>query len=128
MTSSSGTYDCRDVVEDYETYQELINTMETMIFSSQERDDIMTITCAILHLSNIACKSISADESEIDRENPHLEPVLSLLGVTVDALNRAICYFAIQAGKEKHLRSLPKIQAEKGIEALIKATYGAIFA
>lgn len=127
MTSNSGTYDRRDGVEDYDTFQDLRGAMETMGFSESERKDVLGVTCAVLHFSNLTFNSISADESEIDRDNGHLEPVLDLFGVTADALNQALCYFSIQAGKEKHTRSLPKQKAEKGTEALIKATYGALF-
>ena len=51
----------------------------------------------------------------------------NLLGISADALNRALCYFSITAGREKHVRSLSKEKAEKGLLALIKATYGALF-
>uniref|UniRef100_A0A7S4S8Q1 Myosin motor domain-containing protein n=1 Tax=Ditylum brightwellii TaxID=49249 RepID=A0A7S4S8Q1_9STRA len=127
MTNKSGTYDRRDGVDDCETYQDLLEAMDTMGFAPEEQKDILAITCAVLHSSNLTFNSLSADESEIDRENPHLEPVLSLMGFTAENLNRALCYFSIVAGKEKHTRSLPKQKAEKGTEALIKATYGALF-
>eukprot|EP00957_Ditylum_brightwellii_P011153 845070-Ditylum_brightwellii.AAC.1 len=121
MTNKSGTYDRRDGVDDCETYQDLLEAMDTMGFAPEEQKDILAITCAVLHSSNLTFNSLSADESEIDRENPHLEPVLSLMGFTAENLNRALCYFSIVAGKEKHTRSLPKQKAEKGTEALIKA-------
>ena len=127
ITNSSGTYDRRDGVDDSETYLDLINAMETMGFTEEERISIFSVTTALLHLSNVECRSISEDESEIDGENEHLEPALSLFGFEQEPLNRAICYFSIMAGKEKHFRSLSKQKAEKGIEALIKATYGALF-
>jgi hypothetical protein len=64
--------------------------------------------------------AISADECEIDRDSPSLEPILSLLGFTADALNRALCYFSIKAGKEIHTRSLSKASAAKGLLGFIK--------
>ena len=127
MTSVSGTYDRRDGVEDVETFSDLLHAMEIIGFQQSEQDDIFAVTSAMLHASNLGFNSLSADESEIDRDNEHLEAVLGLMGVTADALNRALCYFSIMAGKEKHVRSLPKAKAEKGIEALIKTTYGALF-
>ena len=127
ITNSSGTYDRRDGVDDSETYLDLINAMETMGFSDEERINIFNLTSALLHLSNVECRSISEDESEIDGDNEHLEPALRLFGFEQEPLNRAICYFSIMAGKEKHFRSLSKQKAEKGIEGLIKATYGALF-
>ena len=53
--------------------------------------------------------------------------MLSLLGIDADTLNRALCYFSIVAGRERHTRSNSKEKAEKGLLALIKATYGALF-
>ena len=48
-------------------------------------------------------------------------------------LSKALCYYEItiggggKKGGETHQRILEKEQAEKGVEALIKATYGAMF-
>jgi len=127
MTNQSDTYDRRDGVSDYETYQDLVQAMETMGFAMKEQTDIMSVTCALLHASNLSINSITADEGEIDRTNVHLEPALSLLGLSADAFNRALCYFSITAGREKHTRSISRENAEKGLLALIKATYGALF-
>ena len=127
MTNQSGTYDRRDGVSDYETYQDLLVAMDTMGFSSEEQKGIMTIACALLHSSNLSFNSITADESEIDRENGHLEAFLSLMGLTAEGLNRALCYFSITAGRETHLRSLSQEKALKGLLALIKTVYGALF-
>ena len=127
MTNQSGIYDRRDGVSDGDTFKDLLVAMETMDFSKEEQTDIFTITCALLHSSNLTFKSITADESEIDRDNKHLEAFLSLMGLSADDLNRALCYFSIQAGKEKHTRSNSKEKAEKGLLALIKGTYGALF-
>ena len=127
ITSCSGTYDRRDGILDEETFADLISAFDTMGFSVEERGNVMEVTCALLHLSNLILLAVSADESEIDKSNVHLEPALSLLGLTVENLNRGLCYFAIQAGKEHHTRSLSKLKAEKGLEALVKAMYAAVF-
>ena len=128
MTNQSDTYDRRDGVCDYDTFQDLLHAMETMGFATIEQADIMSVTCALLHASNLTLNSINAgDESEIDRSNLHLKPILTLLGITADSLNRALCYFSITAGREKHTRSNSKEKAEKGLLAFIKATYGALF-
>ncbi len=127
MTNQSGTYDRRDGVSDYDTYQDLLVAMDTMGFDGDEQKDIMTIACALLHSSNLTFNSITADESEVNRENEHLKPFLSLMGLTADDLNRALCYFSITAGRETHLRSLSEEKAMKGLLALIKTVYGALF-
>jgi len=127
MTNQSGTFDRRDGVSDYETYQNLKLAMETMGLTCTEQEEIMTVTCALLHGSNMTFNSVTADECEIDRSNVHVIPAISLLGVSAESINRALCYFSITAGREKHLRSLSKEKSEKGLLALIKATYGALF-
>mmetsp|Transcript_31216 Transcript_31216/g.38122 ORF Transcript_31216/g.38122 Transcript_31216/m.38122 type:complete len:1710 (+) Transcript_31216:294-5423(+) len=127
MCNSSGTFDRRDGVDDYDTYQETVEAMDTMGFSDDDVDSVLRITCACLHSSNLTFLAVSADESQIDPDNPHLEAICSLLGVTHKALESALCTFTIKAGRESHVRSLNKEKAEKGIEGMIKATYGALF-
>ena len=127
MISMSGTFDRRDGVEDYETYQDLKDAMDVMKFSDTEKDSIMAATCICLHALNLDFISISEDESQIDEQNEHLEAVLSLMGVSYEQLNKAICYFSIQAGRERHVRSLSKDKAEKAMQGLVKAFYGALF-
>jgi len=127
LTSMSGTFDRRDGVEDYETYDELGKAMVTMGFSNSERNDIKGVTAALLHASNLNIVAISDDKSGIDRNCASLEAVINLLGFKADALESALCSFSIKAGRETHIRSLPKNKAEKCLEGLIKATYSAMF-
>ena len=53
--------------------------------------------------------------------------VLSIMGVDYNGLNWELCYFSIKAGRETHVQSLPKHNAKKGIQGLVKAVYGAFF-
>ena len=87
----------------------------------------MSLTCALLNASNLTLRAMSADESELEDDNPFLEPTLKLLGVTRDALNHALCKFSIKAGRDTYIRSLPKLKAERALDALIKGTYAALF-
>lgn len=50
-----------------------------------------------------------------------------LLGVSLDDLAYALTYRAIRAGNEVVHSPLDKVQSEKACEALMKATYGAVF-
>mmetsp|Transcript_19137 Transcript_19137/g.29149 ORF Transcript_19137/g.29149 Transcript_19137/m.29149 type:complete len:1639 (+) Transcript_19137:139-5055(+) len=127
MTNQSGTYDRRDGVEDFETFDDLKKAMEIQGMTKEEQHDVMTIPAAALHGSNISFLAISDDESELDTENVHLEPFCKLMGLSKDALQKALCLLKIKAGKEFHMRTLSKVKAEKGMEALIKAFYGALF-
>jgi myosin-5 len=125
--SASGTYDRRDGVSDKETYRSLRAAMKTMKFSGDEQMDIFAITAAILHASNL--NFVDMDQfCSLDGANVHLEPVCHLLGVSPEDLNQALCHLSIKAGKETQVQqNLSVGQAEKGLEALLKATYGALF-
>lgn len=126
--TASGTYDRRDGVSDKDTYRTLRSAMNTMNFSNDEQNDVFSIAGAILHASNLTFRDLGGQEAELDERNIHLEPVCYLLGVTAEDLNRALCHFSITAGKDTEVRrSLNLEQAEKGLEALLKATYGALF-
>lgn len=129
MTSCSGTYNRRDGVQDTETYELLRDALEMMGFLPDQQNDVFSIASAALHLSNLTINPIKGgEECEIDLENSHLGPVLNLLGVTQENLNQAICYFKIEARGQSYTRAVQKDKAEKGLEALIKATYSAMFA
>ena len=125
--TSSGTYDRRDGVSDKDTYRALRTAMNAMKFPQEEQRDIFSTAAAILHASNL--NFIPMDQgSALDKENVHLQPVCHLLGVSAEDLSRALCSFSITAGKDTHVqRSLTVEGAIKGLEALMKTTYGALF-
>ncbi len=128
ITSCSGTFDRRDGVLDTDTYEDLVDALEVMGFTKEQQDDVFSIASAVLHLSNLGINPIKGgEECEIDAENEHLEPILKLLGVTKENLNQALCYFKIEARGQSYTRAVQKDKAEKGLEALMKATYSAIF-
>jgi len=129
MTGQSGTFDRRDGIPDRDTFAALRVAMDTMGFSPEEQGNIFCVASSLLHASNLTFVELDdMDESSIDFSNPNLGPFCNLLGVTPEDLNSAICYFSIQAGREGSVRrSLSKEKAEKGMEALIKAAYGALF-
>mmetsp|Transcript_60054 Transcript_60054/g.147618 ORF Transcript_60054/g.147618 Transcript_60054/m.147618 type:complete len:1680 (+) Transcript_60054:347-5386(+) len=126
--TASGTYDRRDGISDKETYRTLRTAMKTMKFSEEEQQDVFATTAALLHASNLSFCDLGDQKSALDGRNVHLEPVCHLLGVTAEDLNQALCHFSITAGKESHVQqNLDVDRAEKGLEALLKTTYGALF-
>lgn len=98
-----------------------------MGITKEEQQTIVTISCALLHSSNVTFLAISPDECEIDVRNMSLEPALQLLGITLDTMNRALCHVEVKFGKDRHARSLPSKGGRKNLEALIKAVYKALF-
>merc|ERR1712194_169495 len=147
LLSQSDTYTRRDGIDDIDTFDELIHAFESMVgdnknvvksggFSNDDINNIFTVTSLCLHLSNIEIIPNTDNNSEdgskvlnIDQEddNIHLKAVLSLLGVTYEQFNEAICYFSIIAGKEHHKRSMNVNKAQRAIHGLIKACYGSLF-
>lgn len=127
MTNRSGTYDRRDGVEDFETFDDLKKAMLILGLTDEIQHDIFTIPAAAMHASNVTFIAKSNDESALDTNNPHLEPFLELMGLSIDELEKSLCFLRIKAGREYHMRTLPREKAQKGLEALIKAFYGALF-
>jgi len=130
MTNTSGTYDRRDGVGDRETYKELRQAFNTVGFSQDEQMDLFRVASCLLHASNITFqphKKEGHDGSELELSNPSLRSAVDLLGVSVMALNAACCRLAIEARGETLYKNLSKSQAEKAMEALIKATYQGLF-
>jgi myosin-5 len=125
--TATGTHGRRDGVSDKETYGALRAAMNSMGFPKEEQQDIFSTVAAILHASNLTFLDYDL-ESALDDQNIHLQPVCHLLGVTPEDLNRALCHLTISAGNEAQVQqNLTVDKAVKGLEALLKATYGAIF-
>lgn len=124
--TATGTYTRRDGVTDDETYDDLLLAMHSMGFSQDEQRNIFTTVAAILHASNLTFLDID-HKSKLDDKNKHLKPVCNLLGVTPEDLSRALCHATISAGKQTLQKDLTVDKAIKGVEALLKATYGTLF-
>jgi myosin heavy subunit len=127
LTASSKTWDRRDGVADRDTYRQLRMAMQTMKLSAEEIQEIFSVTAALLHASNLTFVELPGDTCELDVRNLHLPAVCHLLGITPDALNAALCYFSIMAGSQVVTRELSLPMAERGLEALLKETYGTLF-
>jgi Myosin head (motor domain) len=126
MTAVSGTFDRRDGVTDRDAFKELREALDTVGFTAEEQFEIFRVCTALLHASNLSFQE-SNDASELDLSNPSLRCAVDLLGVSVIGLNEACCRFAIEARGETLYKNLSIPQAKKAIEALIKATYQALF-
>ena len=85
-----------------------------------------SVACALLHTSNLDFRQTAGEGSELV-QSPSLRCALTLLGVPVEALNNALCLCAIEARGEVFHKKMSITQAVKALEALIKATYGALF-
>ncbi|EEC43809.1 predicted protein, partial [Phaeodactylum tricornutum CCAP 1055/1] len=126
----------RDGVADGQNFAALLQAMQTLRFSEQEIREIWRVTSSLLHASNlnfVPVRDLTTGETDpddaciLDSTNVHLSSVCALLGVTEKELNQALCEVVLRAGKEEARKRMTAAQAQRGLEALIKATYGALF-
>lgn len=133
LINTSDTYDRRDGVSDSSTFHDMKRAMSIIGFTPEEITTVFEVTAALLHASNLSFERIGEVECALEMDNPHLLFVVDLLGITKEALNQALCYYEITIGGhgtkggETHKKVLSMDQVEKGVEALIKATYGGMF-
>jgi myosin-5 len=123
----SGTFDRRDGVEDRKTYRDLRTALTTIGFSGDETKELFSVCCALLQCSNLSFVESSSGASEIDTSNPALRSALKLLGVSAEDFGKSLCCSAIEARGEILYKTLSQAQATKALEALMKATYSALF-
>ena len=88
LNTGSDTYDRRDGVTDDETFCDMKKAMGFMGFSSKDIASVFEITAALLHASNLTFDSIGEVECRLVMDNPHLEHVVDLLGITKEGLNQ----------------------------------------
>ena len=128
MTSMSNTFIRRDNVNDIDTFNDLKNAMHVIGFTDQKQINIFSIISALLHGSNISFQESSRNnKTELIQNNKSVNAFVTLLGISIDMLNDALCTCTIMACGEKLIKNLSIIQSTKAIEALIKATYKALF-
>ena len=106
----------------------LQKAMALLHFHPTHIRNIMRVTVACMHALNITFTSPTSEESDLDDTNPHLQPFLALLGIDRGTLRDTLCSYEILiGGKDKQRRAQSKENAEKGMEAFIKAVYSAMF-
>jgi len=123
----------RDGVVDGEMHQEMLDAMATIGFDSETIASLLRLITAILHCGNITFTATHqsdangmSDACTMDKTQSSLAAA-RLLGVQLEDLEYALTYRAIRAGNEVVYSPLDKVQSEKACEALMKATYGAVF-
>jgi myosin-5 len=127
MTSISGTFDRRDGVDDSDTYGELRTAMNTVGFSQEEQDGIFSVISALLHSSNLQFVNKGNDDCFVYDKDGTSGALSHLLGVSEDSLNMALTTSMIEARGEILMKRLSSSQAQKALEATVKAIYGALF-
>ena len=127
MTNQSGTYDRRDGVDDAKLYDSLVLSFGTMGFDQDIQKDIISVVSAFLHASNLTFTAPTEDTSAVDETNPHLDPVVKLLGLDKSAFLAAMTEYEIEVGNQSYTRQFTVEGAENTLASFIKGTYGSMF-
>ncbi len=106
--------------------------MNTMGFSRPEQVGIFQALCGLLHLSNLTLpdafeETNDGEECVLSMQCASLDPALHLLGVSYQALNRAVTTVQFKAADELVKKNLTTSQAIRAVQALIKGLYSSIF-
>uniref|UniRef100_A0A667Z492 Myosin VAb n=1 Tax=Myripristis murdjan TaxID=586833 RepID=A0A667Z492_9TELE len=82
---------------------------------------------AILHLSNVEVKDHSADRSSILPDNSHLMVFCELMEVSYDDMAHWLCHKKLKTTTETYVKSVSKMNAINGRDALSKHIYDRVF-
>ncbi|XP_024886489.1 unconventional myosin-Vb-like, partial [Temnothorax curvispinosus] len=126
-----------DGVDDLAYFDETINALTMLGFTSKQQDDMLRILAGILHLGNVnisSCVSKDAKDGEVDTESSYISPsdrhllILSeLLGVEVNAMRKWLCHRKIVSTREVFLKPMTVEQANGARDALAKHIYAELF-
>ncbi|XP_068595560.1 unconventional myosin-Va-like [Brachionichthys hirsutus] len=95
--------------------------------SESDQMAIFRILAALLHLSNVEVTHQSADASSISPGDPHLMAFCELTGVPCEEMAHWLCHRKIKTTTETYIKSISKINAVDGRDALAKHVYAALF-
>lgn len=109
-----------DSIDDESEYKDLIQAMHVLKFSTQEQNDLLRTTAAVMHVGNIEFDG--ADKAKVTNMDV-LNTAAVLLGVPADKLSTALVSQSKAMGKERVLTFLGKVQSEGNRDALCKAIY-----
>ena len=116
------------------THAQNISTRQATIgFTTETIASLLRLIAAILHCGNITFTATHhsdhagmSDACAMDSTRSSLAAA-RLLGVSPEDLAYALTYRAIRAGNEVVHSPLDRASSQKACEALMKATYGAVF-
>ncbi|XP_031715437.1 unconventional myosin-Va-like isoform X2 [Anarrhichthys ocellatus] len=95
--------------------------------SESDQMAIYQILAAILHLSNVEVKDQSADRSSILPDSVHLMVFCELMGVPYEDMAHWLCHRKLQTTTETYVKSVSKMNAVNGRDALAKHIYARLF-
>ncbi|XP_075945364.1 unconventional myosin-Va-like [Anarhichas minor] len=118
------------VIEGVDDAKEMCNTRRAFSMlgiSESDQMAIYQILAAILHLSNVEVKDQSADRSSILPDSVHLMVFCELMGVPYEDMAHWLCHRKLQTTTETYVKSVSKMNAVNGRDALAKHVYARLF-
>ncbi|KAM3609650.1 uncharacterized protein V6R79_018209 [Siganus canaliculatus] len=114
-------------VDDAEEMHSTRRAFSLLGISESDQIAIYQILAAILHLSNVEVKEQSADRSSILPDNIHLAVFCELMGVACEEMAHWLCHRKLQTAVETYVKSVSKMNAVNGRDALAKHIYSQVF-
>uniref|UniRef100_A0A3B4A7R0 Myosin motor domain-containing protein n=1 Tax=Periophthalmus magnuspinnatus TaxID=409849 RepID=A0A3B4A7R0_9GOBI len=117
------------VIQGVDDAKEMLNTRKAFLLlgGCSHQMAIYQILAALLHLSNVEIKEESSDRSTIVPNNSHLKVFCELLGVSCEEITHWLCHRKLKTTTETYVKSLSKINATNGRDALAKHIYAGLF-
>ncbi|XP_033218735.1 unconventional myosin-Va isoform X2 [Belonocnema kinseyi] len=124
-----------DGIDDLAGFEDTVNALTTLGFSSKQQDDMFRILAAILHLGNVHITNSDSqggdhgdsEGSTISAKDKHLLAISELLGTDVNAMRKWLCHRKIVSMKEVFLKPMSVDQATGARDALAKHIYAELF-
>lgn len=114
-----------DTVNDRTDFREVMSSLGTLQFSSEDTDTLWRTVAAILHLGNL---EFITDEDKVKiKDTKVASNVATLLKVTDQELTVALCERVIAAHKDIMRKEHTQTEATYGRDALAKAIYDRLF-
>uniref|UniRef100_A0A3B4YES3 Unconventional myosin-Va-like n=1 Tax=Seriola lalandi dorsalis TaxID=1841481 RepID=A0A3B4YES3_SERLL len=110
------------VIDGVDDAKEMSNTRRafSLLGECYDQMEIYQILAAILHLSNVEVKDQSPD-------NVHLMVFCELMGVSFEEMAHWLCHRKLQTTTETYVKSVSKMNAVNGRDALAKHIYSRLF-
>jgi myosin-5 len=131
-TSQSSVHLRHDGVDDGQQFSELMAALDTMGFQVHEKDTIIRVIAAILHLGNV---KFDSKKSDIEYDGSYIsesaafnaDKCCRLLDIDRGAAERALCEKAIKTPEGVVVRPMSAEEADQSRDAFAKSIYGALF-
>uniref|UniRef100_A0AAQ6AR26 Myosin VAb n=1 Tax=Amphiprion ocellaris TaxID=80972 RepID=A0AAQ6AR26_AMPOC len=118
------------VIDGVDDAKEMCNTRRAFSLlgiGESDQMEIYQILSAILHLSNVEVKDHSADRCSISPDNSHLIVFCELMGVPCEEMAHWLCHKKLKTTTETYVKSVSKMNAVYGRDALAKHIYARLF-